>query len=360
MENRMTVKRTVVGLLCLIVPALICLNIYQYGKISKITRAIADIKPSGDGAALHKTTEITASISTGRDKLPAVPVDGQSVNMDAEGLRDQLAAAKEELTTAQRQWAEYEARDAEEKKASEELEKRSREAQKKSMQDPSYRKEAKNSLASQYGDLFKKLNLSPENLDKLKDLMVDESMASQELYMTIQTDGNTTLSEKQLEELERRSQAVYDEYESKRKELLGDEGYEDFKEYQASMFERFQINTFMQSLGSGEGLTDDQKEDLIDAVYEAEKNFRFVASDEEAREASDPLSEKGLSLMLRQIDEKNDVYLSAAKEILSASQLEQYRKYLLNSRDISEASFKLQVRNKALKADENQADKGTE
>jgi hypothetical protein len=335
MENTKIIKKIVVVLLCIAALVSISVNAYQFQQIKKLSQV-------GDKTSLDKKTrpditleEKPLETQTAKQFPDPSLLKSQLVNYETDDLKEQIAEAKEELTMVNKKLSDDAAKTAEEKKARLEQQNKIQKISKIYQEDPSFKKMRRNayksSLNSQYADLFKRLNLTAEKLDKFKDLLADEIAAQQEVWTQAGIDGSKTPSEEQQEELSKRSQALNKEYESKKSDLLGKDGYAEYQAYNETAGERYAVNRFIESNSSNEKLTGDQKEDLIEAMHEEVKDvrFEFVTS-----ETPSSISQK--ESMARQLDfqaRRDDAYTKAAKGILSASQYEQLETYLKKQRD---------------------------
>jgi hypothetical protein len=211
------------------------------------------------------------------------------------------------------------------------------------MKDPSMKKSIRDNLALQYNDLFKELNLSPEKLEKFKDLLADEMMAQQKTYIDLGGFGEPLSKEKQ-EELRKRSEALNKEYEEKKDDLLGKNDFDKYKVYSERMGERYYVTSFMESLNSTEKITDSQKNNLIEAMHNETKSLRDEnEKNDSTEEPTDMYDEKNIVRMVEMQDRRGEAYLKATKGILSASQTEQFKNYLKRQRDLFESSMKMQA-----------------
>jgi|GEM_PF-2053748 len=325
MDTKKTIKNLSIVLICLSAVALIGLNIYQHQQIKKASQGTI-FETSASDEARDKTSGAFSSRSKSRSPGHALaPANNQSGTNEGDDLNYQLEAAEEELAMVNKQLSDEESKKAEQKKIQSELQKKYRE-------DPSYKKSMKNSLEIQYGDLFKKLNLPPEKLDKFKDLLVEEMAAQQDIWLEMGADYNT-LSKEQRDELNKRFEALNKKYESQKADLLGENDYEEYKEYSETLSERYNVTNFMESLGSGEKLTETQKEGLIEAMYEEAKTIRYESTDDDSESSSSRYDEESMAQMLKFQESIHEAYLNAAKGILSASQIEQLDAYFKKERD---------------------------
>lgn len=329
MDTKKTGKNLAVFLICLSAIALIGLNIYQHQQIKRYSQDVNHKTSQETSVDVGSTGgEVSGSdkgVQKGDTKRITVAGVEKNTSIDeVDELEYQLEAAEEELDMVHEQLAEDEAKKAEQKKLQKELQKRYRE-------NPSYRNSMKNFFDRQYADLFKKLNLSQEKLEEFKDLMVEENMAQQDIYLEF--DDTTNLSKEEREELGQRYQALHEEYESKKEDLLEGDDYEIYQAYTESQMERYNVNSYMATLGSDEKLTETQKEELVEAMHEARKDIVYERIDNDSEDSSNMYSEENMAMMLKNEELRHEAYLNAAGSILSASQLEKFKTYLQQDRD---------------------------
>jgi hypothetical protein len=335
MEN-VKIKRIATVLLCIGAFLSISLNAYQFQQIRNLSQDINSKIFSNNkkkSEAAQEKNPFNAKDEKQYSRLTTSKT--QPVNKDAAGLQEQIAEAKEELAMVNKRLLDDAAKIAEEKKALLEHQKKSQKMYKIYKEDPSYKNMRRNAnragFNSQYADLFKRLNLPVDKVDKLKDIFADEIEEQQDLWTQRSTDGSASLTQEQEEELSKRSQALNQKYESKKSDLLGKDGYAEYQAFNETAGERYIVKSLMESNSSDEKLTADQKEQLIAAMHEEAKNvpFPIITSDELA--ANDQKE-----MLARQIDYQSrmdDAYLKAARGILSASQYEQLETYLKKQRD---------------------------
>ena len=156
---------------------------------------------------------------------------------------------------------------------------------------------------------------------------------------------NATPSEEKRAEFEQRQKALNEDQEAKIKEFLGNSDYEKYQEYQRTSGFRYNVNGFMETLGSGEKLTEIQQQELIEAMKEETENISSEMSDEDNKFLfpSERYEEERIGRYLERQERIHEAYIDAAKNILSSSQTDKYREYLKQRRDMIESSLKLQA-----------------
>jgi len=327
MDTKKTIKNLAIVLICLFGLALIGLNLYQHQQIKKATQGIStELSSDNQSPVADKTGAVSSRLKVADQNPSLAPGESQSAGNEGDDLSYQLEAAEEELEMINKQLSEEEAKKAEQRKIQKELQKRHRE-------DPSFKTSMKRRMDTQYADLFNKLNLSAEEEDKFKDLLVEEMMAQQDIYYEYDTDSYATLSREQQEELNQRYMVLQNEYESKKEDLLGEENYVSYQTYSETQGERYNVNAFIETLDTGEKLTETTKEALIGAMHEAMSNVAYERIDDDSESLSNPYSEKNIARMLANYDRRIDAYIKAGNSILSAPQLEQFKSYLQKERE---------------------------
>jgi hypothetical protein len=351
MDKKKTLNNIAVILICLLGLSLIGYNIYQHQQIKRVSQGATPEKSSDNKAAALKAQDKTPPVLKSVNQSPSPDsFKGITGNSEVDDLNYQLDAAEEELALAKKQLADEEARKAEKKKLQSELQKKYRE-------DPAFKKSMRESLDMQYADLFKKLNLSPEKLEKFKDMLVDEVMAQQDIWTSMASEGDSsTLSKEQQAELQQRYEAIEKEYDKKKSEFLGQSDYDKYQEYTQTSGERYYVNNFIQSLGSEEKLTDAQKEELIDAMYDEIKNVTFDKLNDDSESSSNMYDDKNIARMLKNQDRQSEAYLKAARERLSASQIEKFKAYFKQQRDQYESYMRMAALRNGAKTTEDTSD----
>lgn len=195
------------------------------------------------------------------------------------------------------------------------------------------------SLDIQYRDIFKELNLSPEKLEKFKDLLVDRATGISQLSPEIMSAS----TKEQKADLQQRYSAILAESETKAKELLGNADYQTFQEYYERSNSRYFINSFKESLDSNDQLTKDQEKALINIMYKEEQNVYsgMGYNPNKTIEFPSDVKEGKVDGQLKNMEKIHLKTVENAKGVLSDSQLEQLKNYLKSRREMMELSSKL-------------------
>ena len=187
------------------------------------------------------------------------------------------------------------------------------------------RSQQKMALDMMYGSLFKSLNLSTEEISAFKDLIVDRQMAMMDGGMAMM---NGELSPTDRAQRAKDMQGIKASYDKKIEEFLGPDDYAVFKDYEETLGERTQVNMFKQSLAGDDALTDEQETDLIAAMTEARKSLPNADLLSKSNRDPTKFTKDGIAEMEKVLDELQGRYLQNAGAILSATQLEHFKKSL--------------------------------
>ncbi len=212
----------------------------------------------------------------------------------------------------------------------------------KMAKDPAFkdmiRSQQKMMLDMTYGALFKSLNLSAEDAETLKQLLVDRQMAVVDDSMAMMS-GEIPAAER-TEKVKQIAETMKDGN-KKIEDFLGAESYAVFKEYEDTQSERMQVNLFKQSLTGEDALTDEQEQQLIAAMYQERKNLPNPDFVKNANTDPTKFTGDGIAAMQKQLDQLQDKYLQTAGNILSAPQLEQFKKSLEQQRAMQAMGLKM-------------------
>ena len=179
-----------------------------------------------------------------------------------------------------------------------------------------------------YGGLFKELQLTPEETDQFKELLLDHQMKAMEAggaFLKLQ--GQETDQTAAMNELA----GAQKESDAQIKAFLGDDRYGQFKEYQETMAERMTLSQFSQQMAGGQNpLSADQSQQLLE-IMKQEKKGTAPALGESGADGSlgaanwqAMMSEEKMSDFLKQQEDLNQRVLERAKAVLTPEQLEAF------------------------------------
>lgn len=332
-------KKFILGLMCILLIALITFSIIQRRQLNKLSQTlVSKSAPEETAPSDQAIPQIT----------PRTDVTGIAEKESPDDLQYHIEAAEEELEMVNEQLSDEQSRKADLLRSQIELEK-------KQLEDPGSKKMLRETIkALSDGNnalLFKKLNLSQEDMEKLKEILVDKQIELMEYSMEAQLrsidldETDVTQSEEIREEIEKLYNDIQDEYNTKISDLLGNESFQKYQAFEERSSERYWVTGFTESLDSDEGLTEDQQDRLIDSMYEQAQNIRSEFNNEEdKKDASSEINkEENIARIMKRRDLLNEAFVEASRDILSPSQVEQFRAYLKQQRDEAEAMISLRA-----------------
>jgi hypothetical protein len=323
------IKKIILGLVSLSVAVLIGFSIYQSQQLKKLDNGADSGSIAGNGSG----NVVPESKGTSDTALPAVQQKERNVN-DVDDLKKQLDSTEKELDSANKKLSDEISRKAE-------LKKKEIELQKQFMKDPSYKNSMKNYLDTAYSEIFKELNLSPEKLDKLKDLIVEYQMT----FSDINLDSYTASTDEEKATLKKRAEENYNENQSKLKDLLGNTDYQKYYDYNERGDARSTVNGFMDSLSTDEKLTKDQEKALIETMYkEQSKVFSEIGYDpNKSVEFISDIKAGKIDGKVKNVEKIFSRSIENVNSILTESQVEQFKKYLKEYHEQFELSYQATI-----------------
>lgn len=177
-------------------------------------------------------------------------------------------------------------------------------------------------LDRQYGSLSKYLNLPPERLDALKELLADRQMAMVDVGMAMMG-GSESERKQALEE----TKAIKADYDKKIQDLLGSQDYPTFQDYEKTVNERMSVQMFKDTLPTADVLSDQQEDSLIAAMYQQRKDMPASSLMNNQNQDPSQLTEERIAELQKQMEDLQKKYAEQAKGILTPAQLEQFTKW---------------------------------
>jgi hypothetical protein len=200
----------------------------------------------------------------------------------------------------------------------------------KMMKDPSMREmvrgQQKAAINMMYGGLFKEMNLSPEEKEKLTGILTETQMKSVENAKGLfggtkegEPPGDAT---KLLTDAKKQSDTEI-------KALLGDERYAQFTDYQKNISERMQLDQFKTRLeGEKLSLQDEQSAQLLQAMKEEKAAVPAPIPSDATQSPGDIkslMTSENIDKQLQWTDDYNRRVLDRAALFLTPEQLKSYR-----------------------------------
>jgi hypothetical protein len=328
MEGKKNIKNIVLGLLCLLILVLIGYSLYQHLQFNKLSSN--NIQETVANKQTTGAPETEATVTASEDISVAGPKKERTDNVN--DLKAQLDATEQEIEKANAKLAEEATKKAE-------LKKKEIALQKQSIGSPAMRSSYRSYLETQYADIFKEMNLSPEDLEKFKDLLTDYQMSRS----NISIDASIASTDAEKAAIKKRMDDAYKAYESASKELMGDAAYQIFYDYKERANARGDVTGFKEVLGADEKLTGDQEKALVEILYKEQTNiYSEIGYDpNKTIEFSSDTKAGRITGQLKNMEKIHTNAVESAKGTLSASQLERLSSYLKSRREQVEMYLKL-------------------
>ena len=213
----------------------------------------------------------------------------------------------------------------------------------KMMKDPAMRdmirEQQKAAINMMYGGLFKDLNLSADEQEKLKSILTDAQMKNVENAQSL-FGGDKDAPKDQMQKQMAESRAQTD---AEIKALLGPERFAQYEDYQKNITERMQIDQFKNQLaGESHPLQDQQAARLMEVM----KNLKTtmpppISSDQTQTPKPGMFTEDKIAGQIKWMDEYNRELVEAARPILSPEQLKPYQAFLEQQSSMQKLGLKM-------------------
>lgn len=197
----------------------------------------------------------------------------------------------------------------------------------KMMKDPAMREmmrdQQKAVIKLMYAGLFKDLNLSPDEKDKLQGILTESQMKNVEFAQGMfgGKDGAAEEATRQITDAKKQTEAEV-------KALLGEERYAQYEDYQKTMAERMQLDQFKNQLEGETPLRDEQTRQLLQ-LMQTEKTALPppISTDQTQAPNKEMFTAENLDRQLKWMEDYNRRVLEGAGKILSPEQLQQYQAF---------------------------------
>jgi hypothetical protein len=215
----------------------------------------------------------------------------------------------------------------------------------KMMSDPSMREMMKSQYAMQidftYSDLFDELNLSKEDREKFKNLLIDRQAdiaSSAEFFI------NNDLSPEE----KAAQQKIFDEKNKTAEAAVKaffktPEDYDKFQRYEDSQQERLSLSQFRGALTQqGMSLSEQQESDLMAAMYKERKSFKFdVDFANQKPENLAHMTPENIQSFAEKSTQLMDNQVLAAEKILDEKQMGAYRTHIDSQKKMQEMGMQM-------------------
>ncbi len=196
-------------------------------------------------------------------------------------------------------------------------------------------------LDMMYGDLYKKLWLSEENLTAFKELLLDRQMSMVELGLEF-LDGE--MDKEKQKEVDKKVKEAQEEIDEEVRDFLGDEKFEKYQEYNNTITERIILSQYKQQLAATQidALTDYQENQLIQAMKDERVNFPASEDYGDPTNPKPPMfSKEMIDSYLRNKEEYNKRIIEKTGQLLTEEQLDQFKTALKNQLDMEKLGMEM-------------------
>jgi hypothetical protein len=197
------------------------------------------------------------------------------------------------------------------------------------MKDPAMREmlreQQKVAINMMYAGLFKDLKLSPEEKDRLKDILTEAQMKNMENAQGIlggNKEGAGDGTQKRFEDGKK-------EVDAQIKALLGDERYAYYEDYQKNLGERMQVDQLKTQLaGQNLPLQDQQSAQLLQIMKDEKAAVPpIIPTDNTQFPSKDVFTAENLEKQIKWMEDYNRRVLDRAGQVLTPEQLISYRAF---------------------------------
>jgi hypothetical protein len=186
-----------------------------------------------------------------------------------------------------------------------------------------------------YAQLFKDLNLTPEQTSGLKELLQSKMLVAADMGMSMM-DGSLDAAKRA--ELARQIKSDTDAYDAQIKQFLGDDNYKAFQSYEKTLSDRMAVSQFSDQLGSSMQMSPDQQQQLIQAMTEERTGFTWSTDYSNQNQANGDftqmLTEDRLNRFAQEKARFDEQFLARAKQILSPQQYAAYEQFQTAQREM--------------------------
>ena len=208
------------------------------------------------------------------------------------------------------------------------------------MKDPEMRKamaqQQRMGIDLVYGSLMKQLKLSPEQEEKFKEMLIAQQMENMSQAGAM-FEGDASERAKVAQELA----AKRAEKEEEMKELLGEEKFAEYQNYNQTLGERMMLEQF----GRTADITQQQSDQLLAIMQEEKKNVQMNLGAQPADPNQDWQailgSDEATAKLFLQQEEVNNRTLERAAQVLTPEQYEKFAPVLKNQLEMQKAGLRM-------------------
>lgn len=315
------------------------INIYQYGQFKNHSE-----KPVSEKIVKKETVNDPGSTS---ESIPVKTAqEAQMTGTSSEGtvekpdageikeLKYHLNAAEEELDMTNEQLSEELSKKEEFKRAWSQPGSNS--------SDPVYAKIRKDAYTKRinrdYDPLFKKLNISEENFNEFKDLLLDKEKEMSKLSDAY----SSASSDEEKQKVIGQEMEINEKYNNRINDFFGEEKFEIYQSYVDRLPQRRSLTEFMETVPTDKRIGEEQTDDLIDSMYSARENV-MAEMGPVKNNNSTRLTEEMLDESMKRQSRINEKYVEVSRGVMTPDQLEQYKAHLKRELEMQDAILKMSL-----------------
>jgi hypothetical protein len=195
----------------------------------------------------------------------------------------------------------------------------------------------------QYGDLARMLNLSPEEAQKVMDLLTERGTEMAGNPWKFMGEG---MDEAAIKKMQAESEATRKNYDSMLKNELGDEGFQHFQEYEKTIGERMALSQIEpQFSAGGNPLQPDQRDRLLQLMADERKNSPPSPFDSTGRDTARNMElmkdDAAVDSFIKQEDDYHQRVVQQAASILNPEQVKSLQQGLNQMAEMQKFGIKM-------------------
>lgn len=193
-----------------------------------------------------------------------------------------------------------------------------------------------------YAEFFKSMNLTPEQSETMKDLILNKMLGAADMGMEMM--GGDMDAEKRAE-MGKQMKEKSDGFNEQIKDMLGSENFTAYESYEKTIPDRTAISQFKSQLGDEIQMNGDQEKSLLAAMSEERQGFKFTTDYNDHSDFSEDMmskfSEERMNVFFQEGEQLNQRYLTRAQKFLSPAQYTAYQKAIKSQQDMTQMGMKM-------------------
>jgi hypothetical protein len=200
-------------------------------------------------------------------------------------------------------------------------------------------------LEKQYAALFRQLKLTPDQTAQFKELIEQKMLAAADMGTSM---IGSNLDAQGRADLVKQMKEQNDQYDQQIKQMLGDENYTAYKDYEKTVGDRYQLSQFRdQVAGTSAELNPSQEQQLLQTMQEERSNFKWSVDFNKARSGSEDVNfaelftEDNVNKFLQEQEQLDQQVITRSGQFLNSDQLAAFEKNLTVQRNMQATSMRM-------------------